>query len=128
MVLRGRIPEDLDAVETDEDDNNYLEPRAFQVATAVISLSDSNTINMPVYMQRENKLQFNNNRVYVSINGGSEDRVQDESATEEIKPGEDVKIRAEVENDFSRSDNTAPCRTRPTLSSALQSQSVLQGY
>ncbi len=105
LVLRGRIPKDLDAVETDDDDSNYLEPRAFRVATAVITLSDGNTLSMPVYMQRENQLLFNNDRVYVSINEGSDDRVQDDSATEEIRPGDDIQIKAEAENDYSKSDN-----------------------
>ena len=105
LVLHGRVPEDLNAVETDDDEDDYLEAKAFHVADAVVTFTDSSTLTIPVYMQRENKLLFKSDRVYVAINDGDEERINDDDKTEDMMPGSDVQIRIEVENDFSSRDN-----------------------
>jgi hypothetical protein len=105
LVLHGRVPEELDSVERDDDDSDYLEPKAFHVADAVVTFSDSSTLTIPVYMQRENKLVFKSSRVYLSVNDGDEDRINNDDNTEDIKPGDDINIKIEVENDYSSSDN-----------------------
>jgi hypothetical protein len=105
LVLHGRVPEELNAVETDDDESDYLEPKAFHVADAVVTLSDSSTLTVPIYMQRENKLVFKSDRVYLSINDDDEDRINNDDKTEDIVPGDDIQIRIEAENDYSNSDN-----------------------
>jgi hypothetical protein len=107
LILRGRVPEDLDSVETDEDEDDYLMPRAFRVADAVLTFSDSSTLTIPVYMQRKNMLEFESDRVYFIVNQGSEDRVKDGESTEEIRPGDDVEVKITAENLYSSSDDLA---------------------
>jgi hypothetical protein len=105
LVLHGRVPEDLNSVETDDDESDYLEPKAFHVADAVLTFTDSSTLTIPVYMQRENMLVFKSDRVYLSINDGDEDRINNDDKTDDIMPGDDIQIKIEVENDYSSSDN-----------------------
>ncbi|MBW2966497.1 hypothetical protein KY342_05320 [Candidatus Woesearchaeota archaeon] len=105
LVLNGRVPEDLDAVETDDSEDDYLMPKAFHVADAVVTFSDLSTLTIPVYIQRENKLVFKSDRIYLSINEGSEDRIKDNEDSEEIRPGDDITIKVVAENEYSSSDN-----------------------
>ena len=107
LILHGRVPEDLDAVETDEDEDDYLEPRAFHVADAVLTFSNAPSLTIPIYMQRENMLEFDNDRVYFIVNGGSEDRVKDGESTDEIQPGDDVEVKIDGDNLYSSSSDVS---------------------
>ncbi|MBD3249004.1 hypothetical protein GF336_03085 [Candidatus Woesearchaeota archaeon] len=107
IELKARIPEDLDAVETDKDEDNYLEPVAIKVAEITFKDDSGSSIgSFNAYMQRKNELTFDDDEVELSINGGSGDTLEDGDRTDDkIIPGEDdLKLTVVAANGFSSSD------------------------
>ncbi len=105
--LTARIPEDLDAVETDDDEDNYLEPVAIKVAEITFKdASEESLVSFDAYMQRKNELTFDDDEVELSINGGSGDTLEDGDRTDDkIIPGEDdLTLIVVAANGFSSSD------------------------
>jgi len=97
LILRARVSEKVDAVDNDGD------PVAIKVADAVLTLSDSNTITIPLYMQRENKLEID--KVLVSINGGSLKSYSSSGKTVDVERTDDVEIQVKIENKYDESDD-----------------------
>ena len=96
ITVTGRIPEDLDAV-----DSTTYEEEAQTIGTLTVtsgSLSDSATIKM----QAENQLELDDVDVCVEDNC---EAGKDGKQIDDIKPGDDVEVEIIVENKFKDSDN-----------------------
>ncbi len=96
IVINGRIPEELDAVDSD------VEKVAVKVAEATITLSDSSTSTFSIYMERENMLNLDD--VDIVINEDSES-LDDGDSVDEIEAGDKIEIKISAENEYDEDDD-----------------------
>ncbi len=96
VTLRARIPETLDAVDT-----NYKES-AFKVATATLKSGSTDVASFDVYMQRENQLLMK--RAYVIVDEDS-NKVTDGDKVDQVKPGSKVDVTVQAENKYNDNDD-----------------------
>ncbi len=96
LVLNARIPEELDAVDSDGD------PVAIKIADAVLTLSDNSSLTVPLYMQRENKLEID--KIYAEINGNS-DSDSSNPANFDVERTDSVIIKVKIKNDYDENDD-----------------------
>ncbi len=98
VTIRGRIPEKLDAV------NTNLQEVAFQVGTATITPSDgSGVLVMNIFMQRENFIEIQD--VDVEINDQNRQNVDDDDNLDKLKPGDRLDFEVTVENNADKDSN-----------------------
>lgn len=95
--IRGRIPQSLDAVDTN------LKEAAFQVATANVELSDGSLVTVPVFMQRQNILFIDD--IDVTINGKNRQSIDDNDDIDQLKPGDNLDFDIELENIIEEDSN-----------------------
>ncbi|MEE9524998.1 MAG: hypothetical protein V3V78_00130 [Candidatus Woesearchaeota archaeon] len=95
ITLKARIPENLDAVDSD------LEEVAFKVATVTINFNTGTPISFDVYMQRKNMLDVND----VEIKVNDDDTYDEDDTVDEVKPGSYLEISVEVENTYDEDDD-----------------------
>ena len=93
-TITARIPETLDAIDEKREDE------AFHVGDLKVT-AGSEELVIPVNMQRENNLLIM--RVYFCIDGDCE-RIGRSGDRVEVKPGDDIEVRVEVENRYSDGD------------------------
>ncbi|MDO8556106.1 MAG: hypothetical protein Q7R96_02950 [Nanoarchaeota archaeon] len=109
LTIKGRISEKLDAVDTD------LNEVAFQVATATIVVKNDvtgvlQTITVPIFMQRENVIQFNDAKV--ETNSKERKNLDDGDNIENLKPGDLLTFEFEVENIADKDSNLEVSNTK----------------
>ncbi len=102
LKLKARIPKDLDSVNEDDEDDDYLENRAILVADAVLTLSDDSEITVPLYMQRENMLKLDK----IDIDVGSDSYDEDDNKfSEDVIVDETIEISVTLKNIYDEADD-----------------------
>ena len=96
VTINARIPERLDAVDSDMDEV------AIKVATLIFTLGDASYDDVDVYMQRKNMLEITD--LDVSINGDSED-YDDGDDIDDTKPGDDIIVEVVADNNYDDDDD-----------------------
>ncbi|MEK6813000.1 MAG: hypothetical protein AABX86_02705 [Nanoarchaeota archaeon] len=76
---------------------------AFRVATARFTFSDGSTLDVPLFMQRENVLELQD--VDVEINGQNKQSVDDNDNIDKLKPGDVLDFDVNVENRADKDSN-----------------------
>jgi len=101
LKLKARIPEDLDSINADDDDGDYLEDKAILVADAVLKLSDNSEVTVPLYMQRENMIKVEQ----IDIDVGDDSYDEDDDDLDEIEPDETIIIEVDISNEYDEDDD-----------------------
>ncbi len=101
VTVRGYIPLDFNAVETDENSANYLKPQAFSIGAITIN-AGSTTKNINLNMQAVNQLELK--RATLEC-GDKSKRVKDGTDFDELKPDSSCTITIEAENNFNDKDS-----------------------
>ena len=96
FTLNARIPESLDAV-----DSNFDEV-AFKVATVTFNFNDSSSASFDAYMQRKNMLDIKD--LEISVDGDAND-YDDDDRIKDVKPGDDIEVSVSVENLYDKRDD-----------------------
>lgn len=99
VTIKAKVPEDFHAVDTD------LKETAFEIGKITVTATSGTatvTGESKLTMQVENQLEIKDLDVYVS---GKKKSVDDGDDVKDIKPGDDLEVKIEVENKFSRSDD-----------------------
>ena len=101
LSLEGKIPEDLDAI-----DANFNEV-GFEAGTLTITAKEVTsgmlkTVVVPVFMQRENKLEITDSDA--EINNKRKESIDDGDDIEDIKPSDRLDIEVSIENNYDDSD------------------------
>ncbi len=100
VTFQGRIPEDLDSV------NSNLVEAPVKVATFTVTGTTvtSGTISTPadVFFRARNKLKIKDVRVTVD---GNSKNVNNGDSVKKVKPGSEVTVQVEIENRFNKDDN-----------------------
>ncbi len=94
-TFNARIPETLDAVDSDGD------PVAFNTATVTLSDGTSNVGSFTAYMQRENKLEIE--KIYAIIDGSS-DSYSKSGKTVDVERMDSVEVSIKLENIYDKDD------------------------
>ncbi|MBN1503325.1 hypothetical protein JW930_07335 [Candidatus Woesearchaeota archaeon] len=102
VTVTGYVPLDFDAVDIDG------KKVAYKIGNIIVNANGGFSTSADLIMEAENKLEFQ--KFYVVVNG-DEDRVDDGDEVDELSPGDDIEIRAIVENRF---DDSGKCSTDGT--------------
>ncbi|MBD3303706.1 hypothetical protein GF343_01050 [Candidatus Woesearchaeota archaeon] len=101
VTVKGDIPLDFNAVETDEDASGYLKPKAFGIGTITVT-AGSTTKNIDLKMQAVNQIELK--RATLEC-GDKSKRVKDGTEFDELKPDTACSLNVEVENNFDDRDS-----------------------
>jgi len=101
VTVTGDIPLDFDAVETDENSNNYLKEQALSIGTITAS-SGSTIATSDLKMQARNQLELKKATLEC---GDISKSVKDETKVENLKPDTSCTIYIEAENNFNDKDS-----------------------
>jgi hypothetical protein len=94
--LKARIPEELDAVDSD------LKPSAFNVAEIKFKSSATEVGSFYAWMQRENKLVIKD--LDTKYNGETKKGIEDGDEIDGVKPGFSIELTYELKNEYDESD------------------------
>ena len=92
VTLNARIPEDLDAVDSD------LQESAIKVGTITFNFDDSTSVTFDAYMQRKNMLIVD--KLEVAVDGSSDDYDDEDSIGDEARPGDLIEVEVDIENKY----------------------------
>ncbi len=102
--FEGKIPEDLDAVDT-----AFVE-KAFKVGTLTIEGMDGTNLAIPgttitfsVFMQRENLFRISD--ADAEVNNKAKENIDDNDEIKDLKPGDQIDLTVEVENNYDNNDD-----------------------
>jgi uncharacterized membrane protein len=101
VTVKGDIPLDFNAVETDDSASDYLNPKAFGIGTITVT-AGSTTKNIDLKMQAVNQLELK--RATLEC-GDKSKRVKDGTEFDELKPDTACSLSVEVENNFDDRDS-----------------------
>jgi len=96
VVIRGRIPENLDAV------NSNFQETSFKVATISCNIGGY-THTQEVKMQRMHMFEID--KIYASYDGESES-IDDNDEIKDLKPGTSIDLEVQMENNFDDDEDT----------------------
>ncbi|MFQ5620797.1 MAG: hypothetical protein ACE5FT_03065 [Candidatus Nanoarchaeia archaeon] len=96
VTITSRVPEGLDAID------NELDEAEFKVGDLQVNAVGTDALVIPVNMQRENNLIIR--KLEICIDGNCESVSRDGDRVYNIRPGDDVEIKVEVENRYNDGD------------------------
>lgn len=101
VTVKGDIPLDFNAVETDENAADYLQPKAFSIGTITVNAGGTPK-NIDLKMQAVNQLELKKATLEC---GDKSKKVSDGSEFDELKPDTTCSLAIEVENNFDDKDS-----------------------
>lgn len=101
VTVKGNIPLDFNAVETDDNAADYLQPKAFSIGTITVTGAGTPK-NIDVKMQAVNQLELKKATLEC---GDKSKKVKDGTEFDELKPDTACAMNIEVENNFDDKDS-----------------------
>ena len=102
VTVIGDIPLDFNAVDTDENSNDYMKPVALKIGTISASATGATPATADLKMQAVNQLELKKATLEC---GDTSKRIKDGTDFEDLKPDTSCSIVVEVENKFSDKDS-----------------------